>query len=142
MAAIALSELAGIVGAFFTAEAIPTWYAGLAKPTLNPPAWVFAPVWTTLYLLMGIAAFLVWRKRPLPGAFLVQLGLNTLWSIIFFGLRNPAWAFADIIALTLAIIWTMAAFAKTSRTAIYLLAPYLLWVIFAAYLNYAIWMGN
>src|SRR5579872_327040 len=117
--AIAISELAGTIGAFFTTSSLPTWYATLAKPTLNPPAWIFAPVWTTLYLLMGIAAFLVWNKgwnrkdvRKALGVFLLQLVLNAVWSIIFFTLHSPAWAFADIIALWLAIIWTIIVFYK------------------------------
>ena len=97
--AIVACELAGIVGSIFTASAIPTWYATLAKPALNPPAWVFGPVWTTLYALMGVAAFLVWRKgwerkevKTALGIFGIQLALNVLWSIVFFGLHSPALA--------------------------------------------------
>lgn len=147
--AIAVSELAGVVGSFFTVSAIPTWYAALEKPALNPPGWVFGPVWGILYLLMGVAAFLVWRKgwerkeiKTALCVFVAQLFLNTIWSIIFFGLRNPDWALVNIIALWLAIIWTIIVFYKISKPAAYLLVPYILWVSFASYLNYAIWVLN
>lgn len=143
--AVVVSEFAGIIGAVFTASAIPTWYATLAKPAKNPPAWVFGPVWTTLYFLMGVAAFLVWRQglekkevKTAIGIFGLQLALNALWSIVFFGLRSPALALANIVALWLAILWTMAVFHKISRPAAYLLIPYVAWVSFAMYLNYAI----
>ena len=147
--AIAVSELAGVIGSLFTVPSILTWYAGLAKPALNPPAWIFGPVWTTLYFLMGIAAFLVWKKgfgrrdvKIALAVFVGQLALNALWSIIFFGLHDPLLAFSIIVALWLAIIGTMAMFSKISRAATYLLVPYILWVTFAAYLNYAIWTLN
>ncbi len=147
--AIAVSEAAGIVGSFFTISAIPTWYAGLVKPALNPSAWVFGPAWTTLHLLMGIAVFLVWKKgferkdvKVALSIFSVQLFLNAIWSIIFFGLKNPGWALVDIVALWLAIVWTMFVFYKISKPAAYLLVPYILWVSFASYLNYSIWMLN
>lgn len=147
--AIVVSELAGVVGSVFTVSAIPTWYAGLVKPTLNPPSWVFGPVWITLYFLMGIAAFLVWRKgferrdvKMALGIFGVQLFLNAIWSIIFFGLHNPFWAFIEIIVLWLAIVWTIVVFYRISKPAAYLLLPYILWVSFAGYLNYSIWMIN
>lgn len=148
-AAVLVSELAGIIGTFFTTPAIPTWYADLVKPSWNPPSWVFGPVWTTLFALMGIAAFLVWRKglqrrdvRIALGVFAVQLVLNTCWSILFFGLRNPGAAFAKIIALWLAILATIVTFFRISKTAAWLLLPYIAWVSFAAYLNYTIWMLN
>jgi tryptophan-rich sensory protein len=147
--AVVMSELAGVVGSIFTISAIPTWYAALIKPALNPPGWVFGPVWTILYLLMGIAAFLVWKKgsrqREVKIAFLlfgVQLVLNALWSIVFFGLHNPFLALVNIILLWLAIAGTMIAFFKISRPAFYLLLPYILWVSFAAYLNLAIVILN
>lgn len=165
--AIAVSELAGIIGSVFTSPAISGWYAGLAKPAINPPAWMFGPVWTTLFALMGIAAFLIWReydkltlsevegsedqgpvirrKRQIKIAlsiFLVQLVLNTLWSIIFFGLRNPGAAFVEIIFFWLAIVATIIAFAKISRPAAWLLVPYILWVSFAGWLNYSVWQLN
>ncbi len=163
--AIVVSELAGVIGALYTTPAIQSgWYAGLIKPAINPPAWIFGPVWTTLYALMGVAAFLVWRKMGggeiaasprdagLPrndkrikialSIFLGQLVLNTLWSIIFFRLHLLGGAFIEIISLWFAILATIVAFAKISRPAAYLLLPYILWVTFAAYLNYSIWTLN
>ena len=147
--AIGISELAGVVGSVFTFSAIPNWYAGLAKPVLNPPSWIFGPVWTTLYLLMGIAAFLVWNKgwerkdvRKALALFLLQLVLNAAWTIIFFGLHSPFWAFMDISAMWLAMIWTMALFYRISKPAMWLLLPYILWVSFAGVLNFAIWNLN
>ena len=147
--AITISELAGIIGSVFTTPSIATWYATLAKPVLNPPAWIFGPVWTTLYALMGIAAFLVWKQgldrkdvRIALGLFVIQLALNTLWSIIFFGLHNPGAAFVEIVFLWLAIVATIVAFSRISRPAAWLLVPYVAWVGFAGYLNFALWMLN
>lgn len=146
---IAIAELAGIVGSFFTVSAIPTWYATIAKPTWNPPSWVFGPVWTMLYAIMGIAAFLIWRKgwdqkavKIALGIFGVQLFLNAIWSVIFFGFKNPGWAFVDIVFLWIAIVATMVLFAKVSKPALWLLVPYLLWVSFASVLNFTIWDLN
>jgi benzodiazapine receptor len=148
-ASIAIAESAGIIGSIFTASAIPQWYATLAKPALNPPSWIFGPVWTTLYALMGIAAFLVWQKgisradvKKALSVFGFQLVLNASWSIVFFGLQSPAWALVNIIAMWLAIVWTMILFYKISKPAMWLLVPYILWVSFASYLNYSIWMLN
>ena len=154
--AVSVSELAGIIGSVFTISAIPTWYAGLVKPALNPPAWVFGPAWTTLYALMGIALFLVWKQhsnilenvRMLRmwkigiAAFFVQLFLNAIWSIIFFGLQNPGWALVDIVLLWLAILATIIAFYKISKPAAWLLVPYIAWVSLASYLNYMLWVLN
>ena len=149
VAAITVSQMAGIIGSFFTIPAIPTWYAGLAKPSFAPPNGVFAPVWTTLFLLMGIAAFLVWRTASKKNEvrtglilFAVQLLLNLCWSIVFFGLREPGWALAEITVLCLAVLATIIAFSKVSRLAAWLMSPYLVWIAFAAYLNYAIWKLN
>lgn len=146
---IIIAELAGVIGSFFTTPSIAGWYAGIIKPELNPPAWVFGPVWTTLFVLMGIAAFLVWKKgydrkdvKLALNIFYGQLILNTLWSIIFFGLHSPGGAFIEIIFLWLAILATIIAFAKISRPAAWLLLPYILWVSFAGYLNYSIWQLN
>jgi len=153
---IGVSELAGVIGSVFTVSAIPVWYAGLAKPALNPPGWVFGPVWTALYALMGISLFLIWKQhsnilqnvRMLwvwkmgVAAFFVQLFLNAIWSIIFFGLHDPFWAFIDIVALWFAIVWTLAVFYKISKPAAYILLPYLFWVSFASYLNYSILILN
>lgn len=147
--AIVVSELAGIIGSVFTTPSIAGWYAGIVKPALNPPAWVFGPVWTTLFVLMGISAFLIWKKglerkdvKIALGIFIGQLILNTLWSIIFFSLHSPAGAFFELIFLWLAILATMIAFAKISRPAMWLLLPYILWVSFAGYLNFNIWQLN
>lgn len=150
IASIALPLLAGLVGSFFTASAIQSgWYAELAKPALNPPSWIFAPVWTALYVLMGIALFLVWRKelerrevKVAIGIFFAQLVLNALWSIIFFGLRSPGLALVEIVILWIAIIATIIPFTKISKIAGWLLVPYIIWVSFALYLNYAIWILN
>jgi translocator protein len=147
--AVSVSELAGIVGSIFTVSSTSIWFDGIVKPALNPPSWVFGPVWTVLYALMGISAFLVWNKgwerkevRVALGVFGIQLFLNVIWSIIFFGLQSPGWAFIDIVLLWLAIVWTMFVFYEISRLATYLLIPYLLWVSFATYLNYFIWILN
>jgi translocator protein len=147
--AIVISELAGVIGSVFTAPSIAGWYAGIVKPVFNPPSWVFGPVWTTLFALMGISAFLIWKKdlnrrdvKIALGIFIAQLALNTLWSIIFFGLHSPGGAFIEIIFLWLAILATIIAFAKISKPAAWLLVPYILWVSFAGFLNYSIWALN
>ncbi len=147
--AIIVSELAGIIGSLFTTSSIRGWYTTLNRPELSPPNWVFGPVWTTLFALMGIAAFLVWKKgldrkdvRIALTIFIAQLILNTLWSIIFFGLQSPEAAFIEIIILWFAILATMIAFVKISKPAFWLLVPYLLWVSFASYLNYSFWILN
>lgn len=147
--AVAATELVGLLGSIFTSPAIPGWYAGLIKPAIAPPNWIFAPVWTILFFLMGYAVFLVWRRglsqRGVPYAlivFCVQLACNLAWSYLFFGLQSPGAAFAEILVLWIAIFWTLAAFSKISRKAAYLLVPYLAWVSFAAYLNFLIWRLN
>ncbi len=149
--AVGVSEMAGIIGAVFTTPAVrSSWYAMLAKPALNPPSWVFAPVWTTLYLLMGVALWLVWvntsaapaARRRAMAVFFIQLALNSLWSIIFFGLHSPGGALVEIVFFWLAILATIVAFYKISKPAAWLLVPYILWVSFAMYLNYSIWVLN
>lgn len=144
--ALVLSGLAGVIGMLFASPAIATWYAMLAKPALNPPNWVFGPIWIVLYILMGLAAFLVWRQglksrdvKMALGIFIFQLGLNAFWPVIFFGAHNPGIAFMEIISLWCAILAMVLAFREISRPAFYLLLPYLLWVTFAGYLNYSIW---
>jgi len=124
------------------------WYAALNKPAWNPPGWIFGPVWTALYIMMAVAAWLVWRqggwskqRKPLL-RFLGQLALNALWTPLFFGLHWPGVAFLEIILLWLAIAWTIAAFWCVQRAAAWLLAPYLAWVSFAAVLNGALWRLN
>jgi benzodiazapine receptor len=140
---------AGLIGSLFTTTAIPTWYTGLQKPFFTPPNWVFAPAWTTLYMLMAVAAFLIWRKgldqkgvRLALIIFLIQLVLNTLWSIVFFGLESPFYGIMVIIALWIAILLTMIKFFKLSTMAGVLMTPYIGWVSFAAVLNVAISMLN
>lgn len=146
---IAICELAGVTGSIFTVSAIPTWYASLDKPSFSPPNWVFGPVWTILYLLMGISLYLVWEKglrewesRSAVRIFTLQLSLNVLWSILFFGLKAPGYAFIAIIALWLAIALMILKFRRISKRAAYMLLPYILWVSFAALLNYAVWQLN
>ena len=124
------------------------WYAGLRKPAWNPPGWVFGPVWSALYTMMAVAAWLVWKRggfvaqrRPLA-LFLAQLVLNAAWTPLFFGLQQPGIAFVEIVLLWLAIASTLAAFRPVSRVAAWLLAPYLVWVSFATMLNFALWRLN
>lgn len=124
------------------------WYSTLEKPWLNPPFWVFAPVWTVLYLMMGVAAWLVWRKggwtaqRLVLGWFLMQMVLNALWTPIFFGMHWIGAAFGEIVLLWLTLLTTLVLFWRASRLAGILLIPYLAWVSFAAYLNFALWRLN
>jgi len=121
------------------------WYATLAKPEWNPPAWIFGPVWTLLYMLMAVAAWLVWKRngwqRPL-WLYLVQLALNAAWTPVFFGANQIGWAFVEIIALWAAILVTMLAFLRVSKAAGWMLVPYLAWVSFAAFLNFSLWRLN
>lgn len=141
---------ASLIGSAVTVPQIPGWYAGLIKPPFNPPNWLFAPVWTTLFALMGLAAFRVWRlPSGTPGrtqallAYHAQLALNMLWSCVFFGLNSPAGGLVVIALLLAAMIWTMRRFAslgdKLSAT---LFVPYLAWVSFATLLNASIWWLN
>ena len=146
---ILVCQLAGIVGSAFTRASIPTWYATLQKPAFTPPNWLFAPVWFFLYLLMGIAAYLVWNKgiqnRGVSIAlsiFGIQLVLNIFWSFFFFKLQSPLYGFVEIVILWLAILLTILYFLKISRTASLLLLPYLFWVSFAAVLNFYIMKLN
>lgn len=179
--AIAVSEAAGIIGAFFTTPAIQSgpsagsglsWYATLAKPELAPPNWVFGPVWTTLYALIGISLYLVWKnkwevryrilhshekawnrwsqrlwtgdlqKLNAIAVFAAHFALNILWSAVFFGMQSPGFAFAVIIALWVSIVYVIVNFYRISKPAAWLLVPYILWVTFAAYLNFSIWVMN
>jgi tryptophan-rich sensory protein len=144
--AVVLCQGAGIVESFFTTPAIGSWYATLTKPSFNPPNWIFAPVWTFLFFLMGVSLYLVWSntiqaltKRTAILFFSQQLALNILWSALFFGMHNPFLAFVEIIVLGVAILLTIFYFAKISKTAAWLLVPYILWVSFAAFLNFSIW---
>jgi len=172
IASIVICQMAGIVGAFFTMPGVSEWYSTLNKPSFNPPSFVFAPAWTILFLLMGVALYLVWSKKwqpelPAQGRaskawnrfsqklltgtwreenivliFAVQLGLNILWSVLFFYYRLPGLAFFELIMLWFAILYTIVNFYRVSKLAGYLLIPYILWVTFAGYLNYTIWMMN
>ena len=149
IAAILISQAAGAIGSIFTFTAINEWYAYLRKPPITPPSWVFSPVWTLLYTMMGIAAWLVWRKglqsagvKAALTLFLVQLVFNAAWSVLFFGLRSPLWAFVEICFLWAAIALTTVAFFGLSRAAWVLMLPYLLWVTFAAVLNYWVYWLN
>lgn len=139
---IIICEAAGVVGSIFTAPSIKGWFATLNKPAINPPNWIFGPVWTTLFLLMGIALYLVWSKEKIPVIFWAQLILNILWSVIFFGLRNPGFAFFELLILWVAILYTILSFYRVSKPAAYLLLPYILWVTLAGFLNYSLWMLN
>lgn len=147
--AVGLSEMGGIIGSIFTASTIQTWYVNLVKPSISPPNWVFGPIWTILYAFMGIAAFIVWKKglhrndvRIALCIFIVQLVLNVLWSVIFFGYQNPGGAFIEIIFLWLAVLVTTILFFNISKLSAWFLIPYIAWVSFAVYLNYLIWMLN
>ena len=146
--AIIICQLAGIVGSIFTSPNITTWYASIVKPAFNPPNWIFAPVWTTLFLLMGISLYLIIKEKQTPkirlaeGIFAIQLILNIIWSVLFFGLNNIGAAFAEIIILWIAIAATIYYFYKISKPAAYLLVPYIAWVSFATILNYSIFMLN
>ncbi|MCF7835883.1 MAG: tryptophan-rich sensory protein [Candidatus Marinimicrobia bacterium] len=143
---LALPQLAGIVGSFFTISSVSTWYAVLEKPSFNPPSWVFGPAWVLLYFLMGISIYLIWnnpqKTKCVVALFWVHLFFNAIWSIIFFGLQNPFWAFVDIIIIWLFIIVLMVKFWKISKWSTYLFIPYLLWVSFASILNFSIWFLN
>jgi tryptophan-rich sensory protein len=144
--AIVICQLAGIIGSVFTVSSVGSWYMTINKPSFNPPSWVFGPVWITLYALMGIALYLVWRSGSrswlVLGVFGLQLVLNALWSILFFGLQSPGAAFIEIIFLWISIAASIVLFFGISRPAAYLLVPYILWVSFAAVLNFAIWRLN
>jgi benzodiazapine receptor len=145
LVSIVVCELAGIVPSFLTANDVATWYTTLQKPGFTPPSWLFGPVWTTLYLLMGIALYLVWRRgdnRFALAIFAVQLVLNAGWTLVFFGMRWPAGGLAVILALLVAIVATMVAFVRIDRRAAILLVPYLCWVGFATLLNYELWRLN
>jgi tryptophan-rich sensory protein len=138
-------ELVGIIGSIFTFSSIPTWYAALNKPPFAPPNWIFGPVWTLLYFLMGVSFYLIWqqgwKKKKVGTAgkyFLYQLALNFVWSPIFFGLRSPLLALFVIIAMWILIVITIKQFYPLSKWAAYLLIPYLLWVSFATLLNASI----
>ncbi len=147
--AIALPVVVGGISGFFTVTSVESWYQTIQKPSWNPPNWVFGPVWTTLYVMMGIALWLVWkedtsRELKMIAAILfgVQLILNFLWSFVFFRLEQPGFAFLEILFMWIAILATIFAFAQVNKTAAWLLVPYISWVSFAAILNFTIWRLN
>jgi translocator protein len=127
---------------FLTAQSVVTWFPTLVKPSFNPPSWLFAPVWTTLYIMMAVAAWLVWLRKGSLALFYVQLALNFTWSLLFFGLHSPAMALVDIVAMWVLILLTLLGFWKIDRRAGWLMVPYLAWVSFATVLNASIWWLN
>jgi tryptophan-rich sensory protein len=145
---IGIPLLIGMIGGLVTATSVGNWFVEVSKPDWNPPGWIFGPVWTSLYVLMGIASYLIWKqrsKKPIKialGFYGVQLLLNMLWSILFFGLKNPQLAFFEIIVLLIMIIFTKLAFLKIDKIAAILMIPYIGWVSFATLLNFTIWQLN
>lgn len=145
---ILIPLIIGFAGSFFTASSVDSWYATINKPSFNPPGWIFAPVWTTLYILIGLSFYLVWRnnfgeaRKKVISIYFMQLIFNLLWSVLFFGLKSPLLGFIDIILLLIFIIANTIIFYKISKTAGYLLIPYLLWVSFASILNFSIFLLN
>ncbi len=147
IASVFVCQLAGIIGSIFTFSAIPEWYFFLNKPFFSPPNWLFGPAWIMLYTLMGISLYLalennLMKNKKATYFFSGQLVLNALWSIIFFGLRNPLLALIEIVFLWILIALTIKEFYSINKKTAYLLVPYILWVSFAAILNYFIWMLN
>lgn len=144
-AALSMPILVGILGSFFTSPAIGGWYAALNKPSFTPPSWVFPIAWTLLYLLMGISLYILWEKKNTKAAthlFVLQLVLNLLWSILFFGLKMPTIALIELLALLATVLMTTKKFYEISKTAAYLMVPYILWLCFATLLNYYIVILN
>ena len=143
-----ITFLAAFIGNFFTMPNIQDWYISLNKPSFNPPTWLFGPAWTILYVLMAVSAFLVWREKGNPQRkkaltfYFIQLALNSLWSVIFFGLHNLGLAFLEIIFLWFFIVLTLINFYTIKKLAGILFIPYLIWVSFAGILNFAIWQLN
>lgn len=142
VASLAICQGAGLIGSIFTFPAIGGWYQTLVKPSFSPPNWIFGPVWTLLYLMMGVSLYFIWVRKGSLKWFWVQLVLNSLWSILFFGLKSPGLAFLEIIFLWYAILTTIKTFLKQFKPAAYLLYPYLAWVSFASVLNFSIWVLN
>lgn len=136
---------AGFLGSFFTISAIDGWYETLEKPFFNPPSWIFSPVWTLLYIMMGISLYLLWTHKGSKDAkiiFFIQLTLNALWSPLFFGVKNLGLAFIEIVLLWTAILLTIITSYRVNKTASLLLIPYILWVSFAMILNFSIMILN
>ena len=149
IASILIVFIAGTIGSIATLSQIPTWYAALVKPSWAPPNWLFGPVWTTLYILIGIALFLVWKEginrkdvKLAISVFVVQLVLNVLWSVIFFGYNSLLGGLIVIIILWIAILANIIFFYRVSKSAGLLLVPYIVWVSIASYLNYSVYLLN
>ena len=145
---ILIPLIIGFLGSFFTSSSVDSWYTTINKPSFNPPGWIFAPVWTTLYILIGLSFYLVWRgnfgmkRKKVISVYFFQLFFNLLWSVLFFGLKSPLLGLIDIIVLLIFIVVNTVIFYKISKTAGYLLIPYLLWVSFATILNVSIFILN
>ena len=145
---IAIPLFIGFIGSFFTSSSVDTWYKTLKKPDFNPPNWVFSPVWTLLFILIGLSFYIIWKnnfggkKVLLLNIFFTQLFANLIWSLFFFGLRSPFLALIDIIVLWLAILVNIIVFYRVSKPAGILLVPYILWVSFAALLNFYLYILN
>ncbi len=149
LVSIVIPLLVGFIGSIATSSSVSSWYQTINKPSFNPPNSVFGPVWTALFILMGVSFYLVWSKgldkkgvKKAIAFFGVQLVLNILWSFMFFGLQSPAYGLIEIVILWAAIVYTILLFHKISKAASYLLIPYILWVSFAAVLNFAIFILN
>ncbi|MEM3369827.1 MAG: TspO/MBR family protein [Candidatus Micrarchaeia archaeon] len=146
--ALLVPFIAGGIGSFFTYPEIESWYSHLVKPTFNPPNWVFGPVWTLLYILIGISFYTVWKEKSISNNletykyFFIQLVLNALWSFVFFGLKDLLLALLVIIFLLISILLNIISFYRESKISAYLLIPYLLWVCFASVLNYFVFILN
>ena len=147
--AVVICQAVGIASGLLTQNEMSTWFSTLNKPSWNPPAYLFAPVWTTLYFLMGVSLWLVWKcnapetqKLRAELTFALQLFLNFMWSILFFKCHSPLLALFDIFLMIIVILMTIGRFARISRLAAWLLVPYLMWVCFATVLNYRIWAMN
>lgn len=146
---LAIPLAIGATSGFFTVSGVESWFQTINKPTWNPPNWIFGPVWTTLYVMMGIAFFIIWKseirselKKSAIVLFAVQLVLNFFWSFIFFNQHEIGWALVEIIIMWFFILFTIFAFGNISKTAAWLMVPYISWVSFATILNYTIWQLN
>jgi len=143
---LVLTLVAGFIGSFFTTPYIASWYAHINKPTFIPPNWLFGPVWTLLFIMMGISLYLIWQSKGNSQTaiivFFIQLALNILWSFLFFKSQSPLYAFIEIIILWFAILATIWQFNKINHIASILLIPYICWVSFAAFLNLSVYLLN
>lgn len=147
--AISIPLMVGGVSGYFTVAGVGSWYTQINRPTWNPPNWLFGPVWTTLYIMMGIALYLVWKSRlntPLKSNAIlfwsIQMTLNFFWSFIFFNQHLIGFAFVEMVMMWLAILVTIFAFSKINKYAAWLMVPYIAWVSFAGILNFTIWKLN